>query len=294
MAYGISAVIGTELKSAQVYYSRYYNMKSSDGQYEDVLAGTGLPIAPQKTETGPITSVDPLEGSTKRVTFNEWAIGFEVSRTAWEDDRLKNKGSALRDAATGIADSLRERVEVEAHRPLNGEGFDGSTYTVLPDSSGLFATSHSPVTGGEAAAQSNRTDIDLGVSSYRDATIVFKKWVNDRGLRIPGYSTPVRLIIPVDLEYVAREIIQSPDRPDTPNRAKNVSPQVEISATPYKTDTDSWVLQGNRHKMDFYWRSRPRFENFDDRRRRVGIFVGWERFKEFPNSWIGMWGSTGA
>lgn len=294
LRYGISAVIGTQLKSARSYYSAYYNMKSSDGNFEDVLAAAGLPIAPQKTETGAIQSLDPLEGDTKRVSFNEWAIGFEVTQVAWEDDRIKNNGSALRDAATGIADSLRERVEVEAHRPLNAEGFDG-TFTVLPDGLSLFNTAHLPIVGGEAPAQSNRNDVDLSVTSYRDAAIVFEKWFNDRGLRIPGYSTPEKIIVPPDLRYVSAEIFKSTDRPDTANRAVNVNrEEVDINVTPYITDVDAWFLQGQRHFMDFYWRWRPRFDNFDDRRRRIAVFVGIERFQVFPWGWIGMHGSQGA
>ena len=295
LAPGLRAIIGTNLKGRESFYSKFYNIMSSNRNYEDDLAAAGLPIAAAKPQGQPIVAYDPLEGDTKRVTFETWGIGFEVTEEAWDDDLYSAKGSALRAAANGIADSLAERVEVEAHRPLNAEGFDGSTYTVLPDSSGLFATSHVPVTGGEAAAQNNRpTAVDLSVSSYRVGLTEFRKWTDDRGLRIPGYTSPARLIVSPDLEWDAREIIQSSNRPDTANLVENVTKgKTSVEVTPYITDTDQWIIQGTKHFMNFFWRWRPRLDNFDDRRSRVAIFMGYERFQEHPTHWLGMYGSPG-
>lgn len=297
LAPGLEAIIGTNLEGRESFYSRYYNVKTSNRNYEDVLAAAGLPIASSKPQGQPITAVDPLEGTTQRVTFPTWGIGMEVSEEAWDDDLYANDGSALRDGANGIADSLAERVEVEAHRPLNAEGFDGSTYTVLPDSSGLFATSHSPVTGGEAAAQANRpsTDADISVTTYRAALITIRKYVNDRGLRIPGFCTAARLILPPDNTFDAQEIVQSKMRPDTMNQVDNVSPGIEIlpQGNPYITDTDQWIIQCRMHYLNFYWRWRPRLDSFDDRRSRVAIFVGYERFNVIARHWLGLYGSSG-
>ncbi|MEE8489930.1 MAG: hypothetical protein V3S43_06305 [Acidimicrobiia bacterium] len=295
LAPGIRAIIGTNLKGSEVFYSKYYDIETSERNFEDYLAAAGLPIAPQKEQGVAITAIDPLEGITKRVTPETWGIGFEVTREAWEDDLYASSGSALRDASNGIADSLRERVEIEAHRPLNSEGFSGTNFTVLPnDTDTLFATAHAPVTGGEAASQSNRTDADLSVTTYRTALIRFMNIVNDRGLRIPGYTTPRTLIVSPTLKYTAMEIVQSTNRPDTANRVENVSQnETSVSVTPYMTDTDMWIIQGSKHFMKLLWRWRPRMDNFDDRRKQVATFVGFQRFKVQPVHWLGMDGSLG-
>lgn len=297
LAPGIRAVIGANLGGRESYYSMFYDIETSERNYEDYLAAAGLPIAALKPQSEPIVAYDPLEGSTKRVSFDVWAIGFEVSEEAWEDDLYADSGSALRSASNGIADSLAERVEIEAHRPLNAEGYDGSTYTVLPDSSGLFATSHSPVAGGEAAAQSNRsaTDADLSVTSYRVGLTQFRKYTNDRGLRIPGFTMPARLITPVDLEWDAGEVVNSSNRPDTMNRVENVSKgKTSVEITPYITNDDTWSIQGAKHFMKFFWRFRPRLDSFDDRRTRTAVYVGYQRFKVAPIHWLGMYGSNGS
>jgi hypothetical protein len=294
LAPGFRAIIGTNLKERTMFYSTPFDIETSERNYEDYFAAAGLPIAPRKYEAQEIVAVDALEGTTKRVDFEEWGIGFEVSETAWEDDLYASSGSPFRAGANGIADSLAERVEVEAHRPLNAEGFDG-TFTVLPDGSALFATSHSPITGGEAAAQANRPspEVDLSTTSLRAGLIVGEKYVNDRGLRIPGFTQWDRLIIPPDLRFDAEEILNSRFRPDSANNIDNVTPGMSMFVSPYITDSDQWIIQARRHFMKFFWRSRPRFDSFDDRSRRVAVFVGWQRFRVLPIHWLGVYGSTG-
>lgn len=297
LAPGLREIVGTNLEGAEAFYSKFYNVETSSRNYEEYLAGAGLPIATEKPEGEAVVAYDALEGSTKRFTHKAYAIGFEVSKEMNEDDLYAGAGSAVRDAADGLSDSMLERVEIEAHRPFNAEGFDGSTFLVLPDSSGLFATSHAPVAGGEAAAQANRpsTEVDLNITSFRAALITFRNQVNDRGLRIPGFSTPQKLIVGVDQEFSAQEVVNNMTRPDSANDIQNFSKgRVSIEVTPYMTaQSDSWIIQGSRHKMNFLWRRRPDFDAFDDRRATVAIFMSTMRFVVAPVSWRGMYGSTG-
>src|SRR6185436_13984940 len=123
MAPGIRQIIGTNLGARKSYYSQLYNVETTVRNYEDYLAGTGLPIAVEKPQGVNIQSFDPIEGVTKRLSPKVYAIGMEVTEEAWDDDLYANKGSAIRDGANGLADSLAERVEIEAHRPWTAEGF---------------------------------------------------------------------------------------------------------------------------------------------------------------------------
>ena len=296
LAPGLVGIIGTELQEQgrKSYYSQFTDEETGpERNYFDYLAASGLPMARLKLENDPIQSVDPLEGTTKRVSYDEWALGFEVTQIAWEDDLYKTKGSALRRAAASLSSSLMERREVEAHRPLGAEGLT-ATYGVLPDNSTFFSTSHAAITGGEAGVQANRpsTDVALSVTSYRAGRTSFMRYTDDRGNRIPAYTRPVRLIVPPDLADAAAEIINSSNRPDTANLVENVNRgEVSILVTPYLTDTNNWILQGSRHFLKFFRRTKPRFDNFDDRRRRTAIFVAWERYKVVPIHWLGHYGS---
>jgi hypothetical protein len=299
MAPGIRQIVGTNLGARKSYYSMLYNVETTVRNYEDYLAGVGLPAAVEKPQGENIVAFDPIEGTTKRLTPKVYAIAMEVSEEAWEDDLYANKGSAIRDGANGLADSLAERVEIEAHKPwttVTGGGFDTSVFTVLPDLSAFFSTTHAAITGGQGVTQANQptTDADLAVISLRAALIQFRKYKNDQGLRIPGISQPTKLIVSPDDEYNAMEIIKSPDRPDTANRAVNVTPSLQIVCDPYLSDdTDAWFLQSDKHYAYFLWRKRPTLDSFDDRRAHVAIHTILGRFSNAPVHWLGNYGTKG-
>lgn len=298
LAPGIREIVGTSLEGRESFYSLYHNVETSKRNYEDILAGTGLPIATEKPQGVNIQSFDPVEGSTKRITPKVYAIGMEVSEEAWDDDLYSSSGSAIRAGANGIADSLAERVELEGHRPFTAEGFVTTTYTVLPDSTAFFATTHAPITGAGGPAQANRpsTDVDLTVTSFRAAITQARKLKNDQGLRIPGFAMPDTLFVPPDLEYDAREILYSTNRPDTMNRVENVTKgAMSLVVDPYLSDdADAWFVKAKRHYSYFMWRKRPVMDSFDDRRARVAVHVGLERFAVQPVHWLGWYGTTGA
>lgn len=297
LAPGFREIVGTQLGGRQSFYSQICNVETTKRNYEDYLAGTGVPVAVEKPQGVNISTFDPLEGSTKRFTPKVYAIGMEVSEEAWEDDLYAGSGSAIRDGASGLADSLAEVVEIQAHRPFTAEGFT-STWTVLPDASNFFATSHSPITGGIGPAQANRpaTDVDLTVTTYRAALSSQKQIKNDQGLRVPGLIDFTKLIVAPQGIYDAEEIVRSSNRPDTMNRVENVTQNAtSIIVDPYLSDdADAWFLQARKHYNMFLWRKRPVMDNFDDRRARVAVMVGLERFTNGPVHWYGNYGTTGA
>lgn len=303
MAPGLRAIIGTNLGGREAYYSELYNVENTQRNYEDYLAGVGLPIASLKPQGANIVSHDPLEGLTKRLTPVVYAIGMEVSAEAWDDDLYSNKGSAIRDGANGIADSLAERVEIEAHKPWTAEGFltSAALWPVLPEPNSttvsFFSTTHAPITGAQGVTQANKptTDVDISITSYRAGLTQFRKYKNDQGLRIPGIAQPTKLIVTPDDEYIALEIVNSPDRPDTANRAINVTKgRTRVVCDPYLSDeVDSWFLQSAKHFAFFLWRWRPMLDSFDDRRARVAVHVGLVRFSNAPVHWLGNYGSSG-
>jgi len=246
---------------------------------------------------------DPLEGNKLRISHEVYGIGFEISEEADDDDLYKSDGSALTEAGNGLADSLAEVVEIQANRFFNTEGFATSSVPgfmqTLPDKSSsisVFNTAHNPVAGGESGTQSNRaaTDVDLTVTSFRTALIQFKRYVNDRNLKVPAVSFPNRLIVPPDVEFDAMEIIGNPTRPDSANDIKNVTKgKVKVIVNPYMDDTDAWVLLAPKHFLTFLWRKRPQMDSFDDRRSRTAVFLGWERFGKAAVHWIGTYGTSG-
>lgn len=299
MAPGIRQIIGTNLGGRNSYYSMLNNVETTNRNYEDFLMGTGLPIAVEKAQGENIQAFDPIEGGTKRLTPKVYALAMEVSEEAWEDDLYANKGSAIRDGANGLADSLAERVEIEGHRPWTVEGFNTSApyFPVLPDgTTAFFSATHTPISGSQGVSQSNihSTNADLSVTSLRAALTTGRKYKNDQGLRIPSIAQFSKLIVSPDDEWNAMEIIKSPERPDTANRVMNVTPSLTILCDPYLSDdADAWFLQSKKHYAYFLWRKRPVTDSFDDRRAHVAIHTILCRFSNAPVHWLGNFGSAG-
>lgn len=292
---GIREIIGTRLGGRESHYSRMYNVETTMRSYEDYLAATGLPVAVEKHEGENIQSFNPVEGDTARLTPKVYAIGFEITEEAYEDDLYTGRGSMIRAASEDLADAFAERTELEAHRPFNSEGFDGSTFTVLPDGSGFFATSHSPITGAMGITQANRPSInaDLNITSYRTMLTAFRRYRDDQGKRVPGISKPAALEVPPELEWVMREL-ESVNRPDTANRVDNVSRGLTTGyVNPYLDDPDSWFGRAPKHSAYFLWRWRPRMDAYSERRSRVAVEVLYGRFSYGPIHWLGYYGSPG-
>ena len=304
LAPGLREIVGTRLGGRVSIYSQLDNVETSARNFEDYLAAAGLPIAVLKEEGADIVSFDPLEGNKMRIAHEVFGIGFEVSEEADDDDLYKSDGSALTEAGNGLADSLAEVVEIQGNRFFNSEAFLTSGVPgflqTLPDNVNtvsVFNTAHGPVAGGESGTQSNRsaTDADLTVTSFRTGLIQFKRYRNDRNLKVPAVSFPNRLVVPPDLEFDAMEIIGNPTRPDSANQIVNVTKgKVQVIVNPYMDDVDMWILLAPKHWLTFLWRKRPQMDSFDDRRSRTAVFLGWERFGKAAVHWIGTYGSQGS
>lgn len=293
---GFRAIVGTTLDGRTTYYSQMLRVESTSRNYEDYFAATGIPMAVEKPAGVDIQAFDPLEGATKRVRPIVYAAGVEITEEAWDDDLYTGKGSAIREAAGGLGESLAERTELEAHRMFNTDGFPGGTITVLPDSLTFFNTAHTPIAGGQGITQANMpaTNADFNVTSFRSALTQFRRYRTDQGYRIPQYGSPTELWVPFENEYAAKEVINSTYRPDAGNMVDNVTKgEVTVKTNAYLDDTDSWFLKAPKHFAVMLWRWRPRMDSFDDRRARVAIHVIYSRFVTFPYHWLGWYGSPG-
>jgi hypothetical protein len=303
LAPGLREIIGTRLGGRRSYYSQLLRVETSDKAFEDYLAAAGLPIAVEKPQGEDVASYDPLEGEKMRVSHTVSAIGAEITEEMQDDDLYKGNGSALDTIGNGIADSLAEYVEIQAHRFFGSEAFLGSAVPTflrtLPDAAStvsVFSLTHGRVAGGEAPTQANRpsVDVDLTVTSYRAGLTQFRKYVNDRNLRVPEIAFPDRLVVGADQEWDALEIIKSINRPDTMNRVENVTKDMtSVIVDPYITDPDAWFLLSPKHWLIWLWRKRPYMDAFDDRRARVSCFIGLQRAGKAAAHWIGTYGSPG-
>jgi hypothetical protein len=251
-------------------------------------AFSSLGVMPEMPEGGRFTLDAPIQGSTVTYTAAIYGLGFEVTRSGWEDDMY----GFIRQMPAALARSSRHRIEVDAHAPLN-RAFS-SSYTGL-DGLQLCHTAHTRLDGGTTQGNRSSPDVGLSATGIQAARLQFENMVDDRGM--PRMMIPQKLVItPTNID-TAREILGSAGRAYTANVEINSLQQDDLSiiVDHYITTATYWFLMAanGQHDVNFFMRSAPSFDSFMDPWTGNAIFTVWQRHTSGFGAWQGVWGSTG-
>jgi len=248
-------------KRAEAQYTKLCTVKESKKKKEEnaIRSGLGLPV--QKGEGAAISYDSQIAGAKQAWVHTVYALGVRITEEAIEDNlyELGGGGNAadLQEMFFDLGESLAENPEIHAARIFNSG--TASTYHTTRDSVALFSASHSRLDG--STFSNYLTQTDLTYASYWAAVIAGENQYNHRSQRIS--KKVEKLWVPPQLEKAGREVLYSPDRPDTANRAINAMKQsgrsVELCVWPYLSDADAWFLQMNGSGVIFFWRRKTRF-----------------------------------
>lgn len=251
-------------------------------------AYSSLGVMPAMEEGGRFPLDAPIQGSTVTYTAAIYGLGFEVTRPAWEDDMY----GLIRQMPAALARSSRNRIEVDAHAPLN-RAFNASFTGLDGLALGHIAHTRLDLNG----TQGNRSSPDVGLSAagIQAARLQFENMVDDRGL--PRMMTPTMLVItPTNID-TAREILGSSGRAYTANVEINSLMQDDLSiiVDHFITTATNWFLMAAKgvHDINFFMRSAPTFDSFTDPWTGNAIYTVWQRHVSGFGLWQGFWGSTG-
>lgn len=270
-------------------YSKVFNVENSDKQTEKDSYESGFGLVPVKTEGRTATYDAILPGIKVTYTHLTYALGYEITEEAIEDNQRTPETFAKLPAA--LDRSAMETVEVSAWSVFNNgfstAGFDGVS---------LFNSSHPLLQGG---TQSNTPSVqaDLSVTSLTAALTAIEKLVDERGLKRPLRAA--NLVIPIDYWKTARELLDSDYIPESANNAINAlqSKKLALVESHYITDTNAWFLVADKaqHFLKFFWRVRPgalrRGTDFDSTNLkhllRMRFSYGWSHY-------FGTYGTSGS
>lgn len=231
-------------------YTRIFNVTSIDSLYTRHAKMGGFGQMQEIAEGGDVQFDSPLAPVTRRYDYVKRGSGYEITDKLWMNDEYAEVEKFERDLVSAADDD----IEQFAFNLLNNATTTGITGF---DGLALASTAHTRLDGGAVIANRPTSFTALSLASYKDARNAFKKFKNDRGR--PYNSVPKTLLTSIDLEYTAEEIVGSPDRPDTANRAINavridrVTPMSSI----YLTSTTFAALIGSKHDLNIIWRKKP-------------------------------------
>ncbi|MGH9967716.1 MAG: Mu-like prophage major head subunit gpT family protein [Pyrinomonadaceae bacterium] len=287
-------IVESGRKKRPEWFQDVYRMESTDRPHEQYTSIAKFGTFVETDEGASVTYDSALQGFDKTLTPLQYSLGFKVSRIAFDDDRI----GPLKNMARDLGWSWTESRNILSADIFNN-GFN-SSFTGA-DGLELFSTAHIRE-DGVAFRNELATSADFSITSLRTAFIDFRNFRDGRGKRLN--LSPESILIPADGYFDVAEVLQSTDRPDTANRAKNVTPDffgqgmlAKIIVSDYLTDTDAFFLIGPKddHGLVFLEREPFSVENDVDFDSRTLKTAAWGRFDvDWVNNGVGVYGSPGA
>lgn len=280
-------------KKRPEWFPAVFRMESTDRPLEQFTSIAKFGTFVQTDEGSPVTYDVALQGFDKTLTPLQYSLGYRISRLAFDDDKI----GPLRNMASDLGWSYTESRNILSADVFNN-GFN-SSFTGA-DGVELFATNHIRE-DGVTFRNELATSADFSITSLRTAYIDFQNFRDGRGKRLN--LMPEAVMVPSEEYHNVAETLKSTDRPDTANRATNVTPSffgettlTNIIWNPYLTDTDAWFLIGPKEDHGLVFLEREKFNtevdvDFDTRTMKT---AAWGRFAvDWINNGVGILGSPG-
>src|SRR3990167_28266 len=236
------AIMKDRLREIPRIYTQIFNVRTSDRKFERVISYVPFGDTSPKPEGEPITMDTLRPGHTKDFTHTEFALGFEVTQTALEDD----PEGILNRAGEWLAFSARYVEEGRAANVFNN-GFSASETT--PDGVSVFNATH-VLKGGGTARNVLSTAADLSWTSLQQALV---DWQRETKFEAGQNMMPVEdliLYLPPELEFTAAKIVSSTLQPGVADNDLNTIKtlrNITVVKNVYLTDPDAWfLLAGNK------------------------------------------------
>lgn len=262
-----------------------FNVLPSDTWGEQSSTYAGLKAAVLKNEGEPLAEDVPLQGYDKTYTHVTYGLVVGFSKELIRDNRL----SLVQKTYRSLGMSAYQVRQVVAFNILNNSFTDTG-----PDGTSLCATSHTMI-GGHTYGNRPSTDIALSVGGLRAMEVALMRQVNHRNMNI--MLMPRAIVVPPDLSQTLDELVGSPDRPDTPNRAINsfASKNYKKVVNPFLTSVTAWwgVSDPSQNELRFYDRQGVETDSWVDRATKdVNTSIDF-RISAGYSDFLGIYGTTG-
>jgi hypothetical protein len=222
---GVNAWYGKAYSEFDTEYDKIFNTSTSKKAYEEDMSVSSFGLAQQKGE-----------GSSISYFHVTYGLGFTITKEMYEDDQYSVVGERK---AKGLAMSMRQTKETVGANVLN-RAFNASF--TFGDGVSLVNPLHQNIKGG---TWSNQIAVaaDLSEAALEQACIDLGKYTNDAGLRIA--VKPKKIIVPVDLDFEVKKILETNYEVGTDNNTVNVVRgrfPGGVFLNHYLTDTDAWFI----------------------------------------------------
>jgi hypothetical protein len=240
-------------------------IKTSKKGYEEDSIRSGLGSAVEKPEGTAISYDTQIAGATKKWVHKVFALGVRISEEAIDDNLYELNGGgegSLKEIFYDLGESMADNIETLLAQFLNSG--TATTYHTTRNGYALYYASHPRLDG--STYQNYASNADLTYLTFWSVLASAENQYNQRQQRIK--KKVEKMWVPPQLERAAREILFSPDRPDTGNRSVSAYAQsgrkIDLKVWDQLTDVDAWHLQLNGRGIIFFWSRKTRFAKEGD------------------------------
>ena len=287
---GLNALFGLEYDRYENQDKEIFDSESSDRAFEEEVMLGGFANAAVKPEGQGVSYEDAQETYTARYTNETIALAFALTEEAVEDN-LYDKLSTRYTKA--LARSMANTKQVKAANILN-RAFNASY--LGGDAKELCATDHPTLSGDQKNELS--TAADLNETSLEQMLIDIADMKDERGLKIALRG--MKMIIPVNLQFVAERLMKSAGRVGTAdndiNAIKNMGMVPEgYVVNNFLTDTDAFFIKTDApNGLKHFVRAPIRTAMEGDFDTGNVRYKARERYSFGWSDWRGIFGSPGA
>lgn len=266
-----------------VMMNELYNVQTTSNPYEeDVSIGT---MGEFPKFQGTVEYDRMYEGYNKIYEFPEFAKGFRIERKLWDDERYNQ----INKRPAGLAIAAQRRRESDA-AALFENAFD-SNYEG-PDGKPLCATDHPSKAPDGPSERSNKGTDALSHTSLQETKNEMRGFVDDRGGKIS--VVPDTLLVPVDLEETAWELIESEGKVNTNENNPNIHyGKYKLIVWDYLEDSNNWFLIDSRYAalfLNWFDRVPLEFAMEEDFDTLVAKFRAYMRYNAGWSDWVWIYG----
>lgn len=226
----------TDRKAEVFWPSLFYSIKTND-QYEreQYLAGLG---AMSSTPEGQNYHIDePKYGGTKDFTQAKFTNGFRIT----EEMKKFNKINLMTKLTKSLRQTMEEGKDIILSRLWNNMA--ATTYCAGFDTYALAHDAHTCLDDA-ATTFDNYLDADLTMAGLESAIKYFHKMYDAQGNIY--VETPEKLVVGVDLQFKAYQLLQSQNLPFEQSNTKNIIDKwgLKVFVYPRFTSTTAWAVLG--------------------------------------------------
>lgn len=267
-------------------YSKVFDVDTMRRKEETFPHMGAFGLWDENTEGNTINEDQITQGDTATFTARRFDKGYDVTWELVQDD-LYNvmKGIGKGGSAKALGTGLKATIENDCAAVLNG-GFANTGY----DGVALFSNSH-PL-ADSASLGDNLFTGGITDANLKTGLILLRDTRDEANVRI--MAMPSDLIVPPELEYTAKSIVNSNGPAGELSNDKNTLPRLEVRVMDYLSSATAYFIRAKGvENLKFMWREKPIFDSQAIPKTVDHFMYGYARFDSGYIDFRGLVASSG-